>query len=75
MSDPNTLVIMGLSDTGTVTDTLFYAFSQQRAQRETRPIDPNPKEKLFPLVNNVPLEFHPYKRNEIDEIDEMNQIA
>ena len=42
MSVPNTLVIVGLSDTGTVTvtDTLFA--------------DPDPKEELFHLVNNVP---------------------
>jgi len=54
MSDPNTLVITGFSDTGTDTDTLFYAFLQLRTQRETRPSDPDPEEKLFPLVNNVP---------------------
>jgi len=40
MSDPNFLVITGLSDTVTDTDALFAGT--------------NPKEKLFPLVNNVP---------------------
>jgi hypothetical protein len=40
MSDPNFLVITGLSDTVTDTDALFAST--------------NPKGKLFPLVNNVP---------------------
>jgi hypothetical protein len=46
MSEPNALGIKGFSDTGTVTGTLFA--------------DPNPKEKLFLLVNNVPKVFHKF---------------